>query len=381
LAIPFTLDLAELPRDLFQVFLSIDVIISRFGTFVSVMHYGTIALIGTFALGNLMRIRYWRLLRLAVGSVLLVTLVLTGVRAFYTYVVVVPYTKDELLKGLQNLREPAPSVIHREAPTPSPGAEPSGPRSLTEINDSGVLRVCYAAGNYPLAFFNDEGELVGFDIEMAHRFATRLGVGLEFVPSQRRDDLLSGYCDVLFNSQALVLDRADLAAYTDPFDRITLAFIIPNHRRDDFATWSDVRAQGEITIALSAFQNLQGEMSKRIPQATAVRLMSLEEQNRYFETDGEGADAFLDAAEEGAAWTVLYPRFTVVVPRPVVQLPVAYLVAPDNPSLLRALNDWLRIEEATGDIDEIYDYWVQGRTGQVQPPRWSVIRDVLRWVD
>ena len=89
---------------------------------------------------------------------------------------------------------------------------------------------------------------------------------------------------------------------------------------------------------------------------------------------------FLDAAEEGAAWTVLYPRFTVAVPRPVVQLPVVYAVAPDNSSLLRAMNEWLLVEKATGSIEEIHDYWIQGKTDQVKPPRWSVIRDVLGWV-
>ena len=122
-------------------------------------------------------------------------------------------------------------------------------------------------------------------------------------------------------------------------------------------------------------------MSKRLPNAAPVRLRSLEEQYNYFESGGEGADAFLDAAEEGAAWTVLYPRFTVVVPRPVLQLPVAYSLAPDNPSLLSAMNDWLKIETATGDIDEIYDYWVQGKTDQNKPPRWSIARDVLGWID
>ncbi|UCD67758.1 MAG: transporter substrate-binding domain-containing protein [Betaproteobacteria bacterium] len=380
LAILFTLVLAELPRDLFRLFVSTDVIVSRFGTLVSVMHYATIALICTYALGNLVRIRPWQLLRLVIVGALLVVAVLIGVRTFYTYVVVVPYTKDQMLKGLQNLRETEPSVVHRVAPTPSPVAETSGPRSLAEIRDSGVLRVCYRDGNYPLVFFNADGELVGFDIEMAHRFAARLGLQLEFLPTRMRDDLLSGYCDVLFNSLALDLERADVAAHTDPFDTITLAFIVPTHRRDDFATWRAVRAQGEITVAFPVFQSLGGEIGKRIPQANARRLSSLEEQSRYFETDGAGADAFLDAAEEGAAWTVLYPRFTVVVPRPVVQLPVAYLVAPDNPSMLCAINEWLQIEKSSGYIDEVYDYWVRGKTGHVQPPRWSVIRDVLGWV-
>jgi Na+/H+-dicarboxylate symporter/ABC-type amino acid transport substrate-binding protein len=395
LAIPFTLGLAELPRDLFRLFISTDVIVSRFGTYVSVMHYATIALIGTFAVNDLVRIRRWRLLRVVAIGVLLVAGALIGVRAFYTHVVVVPYTQDEFLKGLHKLRRAQPSVVHRGAPTPEPGAEPSGPRSLSEITDSGVLRVCYVHGNYPLSFFNTQRELVGFDIEMAHRFAARLSapptpwaaprakasVGLEFVPVTQPDDLVTGYCDALFNSMALALGRPDRAAHTIPFETITLAFIVPDHRREEFSTWKAIRAKGELTIALSFFQALEGEVSNLVPQAKAVRLLSLEEQIGFFETFGEGADAFLDAAEEGAAWTILYPRFTVVVPRPVVQLPVVYAIAPDNPSLLRAMNEWLLIEKATGGVDEIYDYWIQGRTAQVQPPRWSVIRDVLGWID
>jgi Na+/H+-dicarboxylate symporter/ABC-type amino acid transport substrate-binding protein len=381
LAIPFTLDLAELPEDLFQVFISIDVIISRFTTFVSVMHYAAIALIAGFALSNMLSFNYWRLAALIGGGVVLVALTLAGVRAFYTNIVVVPYTKDELLRGQQNLRTPGPFVIFKQPPIAVDAPQRTGPRSLAEITESGVLRVCYGAGNYPLSFFNDEGELVGFDIEMAHRFSSRLGLRLEFLPLESSEDLTSGYCDIFFNSQAIVLNRTNAAVFTDAFDTITLSFIVPNHRRDDFMTWDSVRAQGDIAVAIPVFQSLESEMSKRIPQATATRLGSLEEQYRYFESGGEGADAFLDAAEEGAAWTVLYPSFTVVVPRPVVRLPVAYLVSPDSPSLLRAMNEWLKIERATGDIDEIYDYWIEGNTGQNKPPRWSIVRDVLGWIE
>ena len=381
LALPFTLNLAELPQDLFQVFISIDVIISRFTTFVSVMHYATIALIGGFALANMLCFNYWRMLVLVGGGVLLVALALSGVRVFYTNVVVVPYTKDELLKGQRNLRQARNYAVLREVPDSANRPELTGPRSLSEIRNSGELRVCYGAGNYPLSFFNDEGDLVGFDIEMAHRFSDRLGLSLEFLPLHSSDNLTSGYCDVFFNSQGMVLHRTDVAAYTDPFNTITLSFIVPNHRRDSFMTWDSVRSQAGIKVAIPIFQSLEEEMSKRLPNAAPVRLRSLEEQYNYFESGGEGADAFLDAAEEGAAWTVLYPRFTVVVPRPVLQLPVAYSLAPDNPSLLSAMNDWLKIETATGDIDEIYDYWVQGKTDQNKPPRWSIARDVLGWID
>ena len=64
-----------------------------------------------------------------------------------------------------------------------------------------------------------------------------------------------------------------------------------------------------------------------------------------------------------------------------LQVPVVYLVPLERRLLLRAMNAWLQIEKQTGGIDALTDYWIQGQTKQVQPPRWSVIRDVLGWVD
>ncbi len=385
LAIPFVLEQVELSRDLFQVFLSADVIVSRFGVVVATMHFATIALIGTFAMQNMVRVRPWRLLHALVIGGLLITATLIGVRAFYTHVFVAPYTKDEALKGLNLLRRAQPAVVHTEAPERTPADEALGRQSYSEILDSGVLRACYLRGNYPLSFFNDEGELVGFDIEMAHRLAERLSLRLEFQPLERLRDgperLNSGYCDVVFNSVAMGLQRMESVAETDPFGTVTISFLVPDHRREDFATWQDIRDQGQITIATSAFQSLPRDIWAQVPQATVVRLSSLKEQAQYFESGGEGADAFLDSAEEGSAWSILYPRFTAVVPRPVMQAPVVYLVPKDTPLLLRAMNAWLLIEKQTGGIDRLYDYWIQGKTEAVQPPRWSVIRDVLGWVE
>ncbi|UCC13416.1 MAG: cation:dicarboxylase symporter family transporter, partial [Gammaproteobacteria bacterium] len=244
LAIPFTLGLAELPRDLFQLFLSTDVIVSRFGTFVSVMHYATIALIGTFAIDNLVRVRPRRLFRVAFVALILFTVALIGIRAFYTHVVVVPYTMDQHLRGLHNLRAPQPSTVYRPDSESETDVTRTGPRLLAEIRDSGVLRACYASGNYPLTFFNLDGELVGFDIEMAHRFAARLDVSLEFVHVRSKQDLLGGYCDVFFNSLALNPDRAGFSASTAPFNQITVAFVVPHQRRDQFVTWDAIKAQG-----------------------------------------------------------------------------------------------------------------------------------------
>ena len=34
-----------------------------------------------------------------------------------------------------------------------------------------------------------------------------------------------------------------------------------------------------------------------------------------------------------------------------------------------------------GTIQHAYDYWILGRGGEKDGPRWSILRDVLGWVD
>ena len=45
------------------------------------------------------------------------------------------------------------------------------------------------------------------------------------------------------------------------------------------------------------------------------------------------------------------------------------------------VNNWLQISKTKGELDQFYDKWILGKSEQKKQPRWSVIRDVLRWVD
>jgi ABC-type amino acid transport substrate-binding protein len=96
------------------------------------------------------------------------------------------------------------------------------------------------------------------------------------------------------------------------------------------------------------------------------------------ESGNETVDAIFDQAEEGAAWTILYPEYSLVVPQPTSFLPVAYAVAHSNEELLKAVNTILLIEQSNGRVDEFYRYWMLGEGSRIREiPRWSVLRDVL----
>ena len=92
-------------------------------------------------------------------------------------------------------------------------------------------------------------------------------------------------------------------------------------------------------------------------------------------------DALLLDAEGGAALTLLYPQFAVVVPVPdVVKIPMAYAVAGRDREFADFLSQWIILKKSSLDFPMLYEHWILGRDAEPKHPRWSVLRDVLKWV-
>ena len=100
----------------------------------------------------------------------------------------------------------------------------------------------------------------------------------------------------------------------------------------------------------------------------------------FFTRQRSDLDGLVIAAEEGAAWNVLYPEHAVVVPKPVTQRPVGMAVRPSDADWLRFLDRWLDFERMDGSLDRLRSYWIEGGGTQKSSPRWCVMRDVLHWL-
>ncbi len=88
----------------------------------------------------------------------------------------------------------------------------------------------------------------------------------------------------------------------------------------------------------------------------------------------------LIAAEEGAAWNILYPEYSVVVPKPVIQRPVCMAARTNDAEWLRFLDRWLDFARLDGSLDRLRVYWIEGGGGQNRSPRWCILRNVLHWI-
>jgi len=382
LALPFLFDLLRLPSDLFQVFVTVDVIASRFGTLLAAMHIVAVALIGTYAMQGTVKLRLVPLLRLAAVSVALMAVALIGIRAFYTYVYVETYSKDEVLASLHLIKNPQPHTVYREAPGEI--LAESGPTlSLAGIKQRGVLRACYMMEDYPSAFFNRAGELVGFDVEMTHQFARQLNLKLEFLPvrsiTEGGQRVNTSYCDVFMSLLPITPELTERVALTSPVLKSALGMVVADHLREQFQTWADIRKMKRIRIAVSDTPAVMNFLAGKLPNGIAVVYQDKKELDHMLASGLTDADAVLMAAEEGAAWTILHPQFHLVTPTPTLLFPFGYAVARGDSQLLPYLNTWLLNAEGDGTIDGLYRYWMLGEVKQTLPPRWSIIRNVLGW--
>jgi ABC-type amino acid transport substrate-binding protein len=306
--------------------------------------------------------------------------VIGGTRVLFSSVLDQRYTKDRVLAGMHLLLEPTPAVLHRtESGAP---AIADGTSQLDAIRARGSLRVGFLPDALPYAFFNAQEQLVGFDVELAHRLAKELGVRLELLAVQRErldEELARGYCDLVMSGVAATTDRASRTLLSQSYLDETLAFVVPDAARERFASWDDIRSMGAITIAVPNVPYYVEKLRLMVPQA---QLRPETDFAAILKAMPPEIAAVALPAERGSAWTLIYPAYSVVVPEPgLMKVPLAYPIARRDQPFATFMNTWIDLKRKDGTLDALYRYWILGQNPAARPARWSVIRNVLHWVE
>jgi Na+/H+-dicarboxylate symporter len=380
-ALPFLLDLMRVPADLFQLFLPVDTVTGRFGTLLAAVHTITQALLTAAAVSSAIRWRLGALAGYGAVSLALALAVLVGSRLYFEHVVPREYRAYQQLVRMELAINRA-EVRLRDPERIEPLPQGDAGKRLAAVLARGTLRVGYLSEQLPWAFRNADGHLVGLDIDLAHLLAAELGVGLEFVnlaPAKLAPFLDDGRVDVVVGGLAVTPERALRTRLTEPYMNATLAFVVRDHERRHFATVPLLRQAGALRVATVGLPHYDNLVRSMLPDIQLIRIQSPRE---FFAAPEGRYDALLFSAEGGSAWTLLFPRFSVVVPRPnVVAVPIAFATPKSTPELHDYVSTWVALKRQDGVVRFLYDFWILGRGAQSTEPRWSVIRNVLGWID
>ena len=382
-ALPFLLDVFELPHDFFQLYVPTTILNGKFDSMVTAMNLLVFALLGAAAMeGFLVRDRK-RILGAAAAIGAGTGVMVTAVWLLLAATVDTAYHKDEVIRQMHAPRQGASPIVHRNLESARLEAGAGAP-TLEALRERGTLRVGYDPVNLPMSFFNLDDELVGLDVELALELAEALGVRAEFVPidwSELPAMLADGTIDVMPGIWYRPNWFASLRL-SAPYLTGTMSLAVRDERRREFARVEDLRRSRGLTVGIPLDRRQVQYSLQRYFGDAEVELVLLEFWGPFFEGQHPEIDAFLMPAENASAWTLLHPEYTVVVPQPdPVRVPTGFGVALHADDLLTAVNEWVVFATSEGMIQRAHDYWVLGQGAEERGPRWSILRDVLRWTD
>ncbi|MCE9679422.1 cation:dicarboxylase symporter family transporter [Shewanella sp. AS1] len=378
-AIPFMLDLVRLPQDLFQLFVMSGFITGKFNSITAVMNLFVLTLITVALFEKRLSLRPPQLIKMSVGVAGSIALTLIACRVAMGLFIHSPEVTSTVIANM-HVADDVPTVVQRKFP--KMGETPVLPiASVHTIRQRNLLRVGYIPSNVPFSYYNNDGELVGFDTAMAVKLAEDLGVKIEFIPFDKDHlarDLNAGFFDIAMSGLSMEIEQMDKLSYTEPVLELNLAIATEDHNVNSYKRTQSILAMDKPRVAYVEHEDLIEEARLYYPN---VNFIKIEGYKDFFRQKGGKYDAVVISAEAGSAWTLFFPNYGIALLENSSQYPMAYGVALSNHSLLNYVNNWLKLRKVDGHQQRFYNYWMLGKGASEEKPRWSIIRDLLHWVD
>lgn len=375
-SLTFLLDNLNLPLDAVDLYLSTLPFTAGFQSMVSAMEIASLSLLIALACHNLLKFRWHHILR---NSVLTI-----GPVIFFAFVVKILHPFPQISNPHKNIAEiPLTPEVNVRVYKPSDNLPfPRSGEVFDRILRSKVLRVGYNTNALPFCFENKLGELAGYDVSFAYALARDLGCSLEMVPmhfGNIAEDLNSGLYDIAMSGLTINEDRLRKMSFTDPYIDARIVFVMRKKYRKELTSIEAILERPHVQVAVlrgSSYETLAHEL---FPDNQIVTIDSYEDYARY-----QPNAVLIRGEPQAVAWSLHYPNFTVVVPSdPIGKDSLGYAIKQNDVAFVSFMNQWLRLKEHEEFTKRQYDLWVLGKTETVlvEEPRWSVVRNVLHWVD
>lgn len=398
-SVEWLLSLMHLPADSFNLYISTGILRQSFVAAMASMSIFTFTVICAALISGRFRLQK----RKAVCSLLMIILTLiiliTGLNFGFSHLLSNTYHGNDIISSIKLPRDAQgmrpDELVNTKVylswndSLPANSSLSAAPENQFQedtiklIKNRGALRVGYNSDCIPFVFFNKNGSLVGYDVQMAYDLAQFLNVSrIEFIPltGDMIDDYLSsGVCDIVMSSVAVTPERLDEMKFTDSYMTVHMAFVVRDERKEEFLKLEKVRKMDDLRIAVLNKTAFTDEVSELFPRAEIVKIDSIWD---FFNEDK--ADVLFTTAEEGYAMTLMHPFYDVAIfePNDSYRVLYAYPVAKNSSdNFLLLLNYWIKMERDYGELDSKYNYWILGKNIEENNSRWSVVRNVLHWVD
>ena len=232
---------------------------------------------------------------------------------------------------------------------------------VDEILRRGELRVGMSTF-VPWAMKDEDGEYIGFEIDVARRLAEDMGVDVEFVPTKWSGiipALLTGKFDVIIGGMGIRPDRAVKVNFSIPYDYTGMSIVAHKEKAAGFDELADFNAS-DVVVAARIGTTAADAAKKFMPKAE-IRLFDDESQALQELKNGR-AHAVVASAPLPAFQAIENPD-TLFVPieGTFTKEPIGFAVRKGQLDSLNYFNSWIRVVQSEGWLAERKAYWFESR--------------------
>lgn len=220
---------------------------------------------------------------------------------------------------------------------------------LARIQEAGVIIIGTEGTYSPNSYHDENGKLVGFDVEVAEKIAEKLGVRAEFVES-KWDSLFagmdSGRIDIVVNEVEVSEERREKYDFSEPYTYIHGALLVEDDN-DEIQRVEDLEGK-------RAAQNLTSSWGQ-LAESYGAELVGVDSMNQSVELILTGrADVTLNAETAFYDFMKNRPHQGVKIAGMTDSTTSSVVpVRKGNESLVNAINEALEEMKESGELAEL----------------------------
>lgn len=144
--------------------------------------------------------------------------------------------------------------------------------SLTDVQEKGYFTLGLDADFAPMGFTQEDGEIVGFDIDLAKAVAEKMGVEVEIKPidwNAKSMELSTGKIDVIWNGFSITDERRQEVLFSNPYLSTKQSIVVK--------AGSDIKSKADLAGKKIALQD--GSTSEDALKADTATYESIGDDN------------------------------------------------------------------------------------------------------
>jgi len=234
---------------------------------------------------------------------------------------------------------------------------------LDDVQERGTLRVGMSTF-VPWAMRDKDGNLIGFEIDVATKVAEDMGVKVEFVPTAWSGiipALLAKKFDIIIGGMSITPQRNLTVNFTIPYAHSGQQMAASTKLASGFTTREQFNS-ADVTIACRRGATPCKAAQKLFPKST-VRQFD-DDAQAFQEVVNGNAHAMISSAPKPRFWMDAYPGkvFLPFGSENLTRGDEAFALRKADPDALNFFSNWIRVRTSDGWLQQRHDYWFQDQS-------------------